>query len=80
MLNNNVEIGGVQMISPLRQKRFFSEMTIYDLSIRTGIDPARISLLERNYKVPQESEKRELAKALSCRVSEIFPNDKELNV
>jgi transcriptional regulator with XRE-family HTH domain len=61
------------MISPLRQKRFFLEITIYDLALRTGIDPARISLLERNYKTPRDEEREKLAAALNCDPSEIFP-------
>lgn len=60
------------MISPLREKRFFSELSIYDLSQRTGIDPARISLIERGYKVPREDEKKKIAQALDCQVKEIF--------
>lgn len=67
------------MISPLREKRFFKEMSIYDLALETGINPARISLLERNYKVPRKDEKERLARALNCRVEDIFPNNEELN-
>lgn len=63
------------MISPLREKRFFDELTIYDLSQKTGIDPAKISLLERGYKVPREDEKEKIAKALRCKVEDIFPNN-----
>jgi len=61
------------MISPLKEKRFFSELSIYDLSKKTGIDPAKISLIEREYKTPREDEKRKIAKALSCKVPDIFP-------
>jgi len=61
------------MISPLREKRFFGELTIYDLSKRTGIDPARISLMERGYKIPREDEKKKIAKVLSCKAIDIFP-------
>jgi len=62
------------MISPLREKRFFKEMSIYDLSVKTGINPARISLMERGYKTPTEEEKKKIAKALGCEVPEIFRN------
>ena len=62
------------MISPLREKRFFSELSIYDLSQKTGIDPARISLIERHYKAPREDEKVGMAKALNCQVKDIFPD------
>jgi transcriptional regulator with XRE-family HTH domain len=64
------------MISPLRAKRFFAQMSIYDLSVKTGIDPARISLIEREYKTPRDDEKERLAKALGCGVGEIFPTNK----
>ncbi|UCC39351.1 MAG: helix-turn-helix transcriptional regulator [Candidatus Aminicenantes bacterium] len=67
------------MISPLREKRFFKEMSLYDLALETDIDPARISLLERNYRVPKKDEKERLAKALNCRVEDIFPNNGDLN-
>ena len=60
------------MISPLREKRFFGELSIYDLSQKTGIDPARISLIERGYKNPKEDEKQKLAKALGCKAEDIF--------
>ena len=60
------------MISPLREKRFFGELTIYDLSQKTGIDPAKISLIERGYKAPREDEKEKIAKTLNCKVTDIF--------
>ena len=60
------------MISPLREKRFFAELTIYDLNQKTGIDPCRISLIERGYKTPREDEKQKMAKALACKVEDIF--------
>jgi transcriptional regulator with XRE-family HTH domain len=63
------------MISPLRLKRFFSELTLYDLGLLTGIDPARLSLIERNYKIPRPDEKERLANALRCNSSEIFPDE-----
>ena len=61
------------MISPLREKRFFSELSIYELSQKTGIDPARISLIERGYKIPREDEKTKIAESLTCPINDIFP-------
>lgn len=61
------------MLSPLRTKRFFNEMSIYDLGKVTGIDPARISLIERGYKTPRDEEKEKFAQALDCKAEEIFP-------
>lgn len=63
----------VKMISPIRTKRFFTQISIYDLSIRTGIDPARISLIERGYKIPRADEKEKIARALGCEIEDIFP-------
>ena len=65
------------MISPLRQKRFFEELSIYDLGQKTGIDPAKISLIERGYKVPRKDEKEIIAEALNCEISDIFPRNKD---
>ena len=67
------------MLSPLRKKRFLSELTIYDLSQRTGIDPCRISLIERDYKMPRDEEREKIALALGCDVSDIFPTIQELS-
>ena len=66
------------MISPLRQKRFFGELSIYDLSQKTGVDPARISLIERGYKMPREDEKERIAKALDCEIVDIFPENERI--
>jgi transcriptional regulator with XRE-family HTH domain len=61
------------MISPLRKKRLLAEKSIYDIGRNTGIDPAKISLIERGYKVPRSDEKKNLALALECQVEDIFP-------
>ena len=51
------------MISSLRQRRFFAEMSIHELGKRTGIDPAKISLIERGYKKARDEEKNRLETA-----------------
>ena len=61
------------MLSPLRQKRLLEELTIYDLERRTGLNTAKISLIERGYRNPRDAEKLKFANALKCRVAEIFP-------
>lgn len=63
------------MISPLREKIFFSQLSIYDLGQKTGIDPAKISLIERGYKTPRHDEKERLSQALNCRQEDIFPEN-----
>ena len=61
------------MLSPLRKKRLLEELSIYDIERRTGIDVAKISLVERGYRNPRDEEKQKFAKALKCRVQDIFP-------
>ena len=63
------------MLSPLRKQRLFQELTIYDIERRTGLDTALISLIERGYRNPRDEEKLKLAKALKCRVEDIFPEN-----
>ena len=63
------------MLSPLRQKRLLEELTIYDIERMTGLDTTRISLIERGYRTPRADEKQRLAKALKCRVEDIFPEN-----
>ena len=63
------------MLSPLRKKRLLEELSIYDIERRTGIDVAKISLVERGYRNPRDEEKLKLAKALKCRVEDIFPDN-----
>ena len=63
------------MLSPIRQKRIFQELTIYDLERMTGLNTAKISLIERGYKSPRNDEKLKLAKALNCKVEDIFPRN-----
>ena len=63
------------MLSPLRKQRLFQELSIYDIERRTGIDVAKISLIERGYRNPRDDEKKKLARALKCKVEEIFPDD-----
>ncbi len=63
------------MISALRTKRFFAGISIYDLSKQTGIDPSKISLIERGYKIPKINEKEDIAKALNCNPKDIFPEN-----
>ncbi len=67
------------MISVLRQKRFMAEKTIYDIQRATGIDAARLSLIERNYRNPSHAERQSLARALDCNVGDLFPEVEPLN-
>ena len=57
----------------MKQKRFFARLSIYALSQITGIDPGKISLIERGLKIPRDDEKEKIAKALRTSIKEIFP-------
>ena len=61
------------MVSPLRLKRFIKGLTLYDIRQETGIDTAKLSLMERGYVAPKPEEKEKLARALGCAAVEIFP-------
>ncbi len=60
----------------LREARFFKGLNQWDISVRTGIPQSKISLFERGYLSPKEEEKKKIAKALNCRVTDIFPDNK----
>ncbi len=60
-------------ISKLREKRFYSQLSIHELGRMTGIDPSKISLIERGYKIPREDEIEKFANALDCLACELFP-------
>jgi len=60
------------MVSALRTKRFFSQRTIYEVSMETGILPSRISLVERDLVAARPDEQEKLAKYFGCSVDELF--------
>ena len=57
----------------LKEARFFKGLNQWDISIKTGIPQSKLSLIERGYVNPKEHEKKKIAKALNCKVEEIFP-------
>jgi len=63
----------------VKEGRFFEKKTQLDLSIKTGIDHATISRIERGYQIPSESQKIKLAKALNRDIAWLFPEDTEGN-
>ena len=64
----------------LKEARFFRGLNQWDISIKTGIPQSKLSLIERGYVDPKEDEKKQIAKALGCKVADIFPeNDREVN-
>ena len=56
----------------LREARFFKGLNQWDISVKTGIPQSKLSLVERGYIDLREDEKRKIAKALSCKVTDIF--------
>ena len=63
------------MPSRLRLERLQKELSQYQLERRTGIAQARLSLLERGFRVPTVEEQAKLADALGCSVEEIRTED-----
>jgi len=59
----------------LKIQRAIRGYTQFDVFLKTGITQSRISLIENGYVLPKEDEKQRLAKALKCRVEDIFPDN-----
>jgi len=57
----------------LKEARFFKGLNQWDISLKTGIPQSKISLFENGYLKPKKYEKRQIAKALGCKVRDIFP-------
>ena len=59
----------------LKEARFFKGLNQWDISVKTGIPQSKLSLIERGYIKPREDEKKKIAKALNCKVTDIFPEN-----
>jgi DNA-binding XRE family transcriptional regulator len=59
----------------VRRTRRDRELSQYQIARDAEISQATLSLVERGFKDPSKETKRRIAKALKCRVSEVFPND-----
>ena len=59
----------------LREARFFKSLNQWDISVKTGIPQSKLSLIERGYVDPREDEKKKIAKALGCKVTDMFPEN-----
>ncbi|MGA2467622.1 MAG: helix-turn-helix transcriptional regulator [Thermodesulfobacteriota bacterium] len=62
-------------MSKLREVRVVRGVTQFDLRMKTGIHPTKISHFEHGYLEPRKDEKLALARALHVKVEEIFPED-----
>ena len=56
----------------LRIIRAEKGITQFDLRIKTGINQSKISLAENGYIELRDDEKEKIAKALNCKVTDIF--------
>ena len=62
-------------MKPLRRERILQGKSIHQISHKTDIDSAKISLIERGLKDPTPDEKRMLAKVLRSRIRDLFPKE-----
>lgn len=63
------------MLSPLRRERLLQQKTLYDLRATTRISVSKLSLVERWIELPNEDQKKRLARALNVKVADLFPNE-----
>jgi len=55
----------------LKELRFRNGVTQYDVMLKTGIPQPVVSLIERGYRVPNEDERKRIAKVFKIRPEEI---------
>ena len=67
-------------MNPLRKVRILQEKSIHLISLKTHIDCARLSLIERGLREPTAEEKRRLAKVLRARIRDLFPTQGASNI
>ena len=60
----------------LREVRVVKRVSQYQLRLLTGVSQTKNSLIENNFVNPREEEMKRFAKALGCRVDEIFSPEK----
>ena len=59
----------------LKIQRVVRGFTQFDVFLKTGVSQCRLSLMENGYVMPKKAEKCRIAKALGCRVEDIFPDN-----
>ena len=59
-------------MNKLKEVRFFQRVSQPLLTLKTGIQQSRISLIEKELVVPREDEQKKIAKALDAKVEDIF--------
>lgn len=63
------------MINKIKAQRFLAGITQDELMIKTGINQAKISRIERGYLKPSTEEKEKIARALKLKSEELFPEN-----
>jgi ribosome-binding protein aMBF1 (putative translation factor) len=64
----------MKKISPMREKRFYAQVSLDWLSRKTRIEKSRLSRIENGWIIPTERERRKIAYALKAQETEIFGN------
>jgi hypothetical protein len=65
------------MLHPLKLKRLEKSLSQYALSLLSGVPQVKICYAERGFPSLNERQKEALAKALGCRVEDLFSEKKE---
>ena len=67
-------------MNKLKEIRFFKRITQPLLSLKTGIQQSRISLIENELVTPNETERKKISEALNSNAEDIFPCKGEKHV
>jgi len=59
----------------LRSIRRAKDFSQYKLARRIGLQQPTISLIENGFKNPSSETRRKIARALRCKISEVFPDE-----
>jgi len=62
-------------ISPMKVSRFFAQVSLDRLSYLTGIEKSKLSRIENGWIIPADRERRQIARALKAKESELFPKE-----
>ncbi len=63
------------MLSPLKLKRLEKGLSQHALGFLAKVPQVRICYAEKGYPALKEEQKKKIASALKCKVSDIFPRE-----
>jgi DNA-binding XRE family transcriptional regulator len=63
------------LMNKLKEIRIKKGFRAVDLSVRAGVSPATIWLIENGYDNARESTKKKICRVLECKVEEVFLGD-----